>query len=412
MNNRIAQFADKPLRLFIGLSMVSAILSAQAQIDIDPNQDKNTLIVNQTPNTDLQKQRQKLEQMESQFDAYHVEIGESSLQLASMLATEGYFKDAMQPIRRALHISRINHGLDSERQLPILELMHQTQAELNQIEDASHTLNRILHVYQQNYSENTAEIERQQRKIGAWHLSLYFSRERRNINDLVNAHRALDNAYQIYLATDNRPYDFELYGLLSTLNYELALTAKEINQTAQDIESFSIINQGVARLIIGAYRRGTAILENGLNQTLETGDNESMARAMLLYADWNQLFRKLRKARKYYIDAFHITSELEDQHPLKGAFDQPHKLPKFGVSLNSLSLEDKQIEIVELQHDVSAWGLSSNIDALVNTDTENSHKAARRAAIRIIRTSLYRPAIVDALPVESKAVKQYLAIEI
>ena len=352
----------------------------------------------------------QLRDLEGRFDAYDMSIGEMSLDLADRLAELGDTENALVAYRRALHIMRVNNGLDTDTQIPVLESIHNTQVEARLFEDAVTTLSRIYWVHLQNSNPNDPRLIDVLKRIGTWHLSAnYFTIDNKGLSHLIAAHGALAKAHSIS-QIQNQPYDFDLYNTLSMVNYSLALHVGNDAESSNAIDGSASSGETYAQLslISGAFRRGKALLQKGIEHARQSGNLENMVRATLLYGDWNQLFKKRYSARDMYALAYQLANQLDEGHSLQRTFERPQKLPYFDVDALEFTPDPIETFPIKLEFNVNGWGQSSDVLILDEKTRENRH--AHRTAIKSVRSAIYRPTLLDGQPIDFIGVKQTIVV--
>ena len=361
---------------------------------------------------DLARTRNQLAHLESIADAYDDGIGELSLELGALLARQGQTEEALSAYRRALHISRINHGLDAVLQLPVLEAMFDVQTKANRIESAGDTLSRIYRVHQQNYlPDDPATIEVLMR-IGIWHFSAYFFEiDRLGLTHLIKARKALGMAHTFSMA-GKQDYNFDLYNLLLMTDYGLASMANNSDAGNTDPVGFSGPSQSTINLLNSSFRRGKTLLEKGIQEAHESEHRESMVRALLLYADWNQVFNKRNRARKLYLAAYQAALELPEESMIRQSFNRPHRLPDFNSASLQFKPKDAETQMVYVKFDVDDRGFSRSVKILENAEQETIPPHVKRAARNTVRTAAYRPAIANGQLIDAKGVTQMIVVEL
>jgi len=376
----------------------------EASIELQPAEN--------TTNKDLIQTQNQLAYIEGLVDAYDDSIGELSLEIGTLLASEGKTEEALSAFRRALHVSRINNGLDSDLQLPVLEAILDLQTKTNQISSAGDTLNRIYRIHQANYlSTDPATIDALIR-IGIWHFSAYFFKiDGLSLTHLIKARRAFGLAHD-FSQDSEQGYNFDLYNLLAMTDHGLASIASSNESSSNDTSSFSGNGQVTVSLVTGSYRRGKLLLETGILDARKSENIDSLVRAILLYADWNQMFNKRNAARKLYIRAYETALKLPEESPLRQSFNHPHRLPDFNSTLLQFGPKDVEVEMVPVRFNVDKWGASTNIEILPKENEEKVANSVRRAARSTIRTVAYRPSIVNGQPIDSVGVTQTVIVEL
>lgn len=396
--------------LILAVPFYSPSLFAQPESTQQPEHQES---VTNTRNEDLIRTQNQLAYLEATADAYDSGIAELSLEIGNLLARQGKNDEALSAFRRALHVSRINYGLDSDLQLPVLEAILGVQTETNQIQSAGDTLNRIYRVHQENYPSTDPATINLLMRIGIWHFSAYFFKiDSLSLTHLIKARRALGLAHDFSRKSEQANYNFDLYNMLAMTDHGLAAVANSTDSNSSDAGNFTGSGPIATSMVSGSYRRGKLLLEDGIEEAQNSGDIASLVRATLLYGDWNQMFNKRHAAQKMYVQAYEVALSLPEGSPLRASFNRPHRLPDFNSAALAFGPKDVEIEMVPVVFDVDKWGASSNIKIQPKADGEKFAYPVKRAARTTVRSVSYRPAIVDGQPIDSIGVKQTVIVEL
>lgn len=360
---------------------------------------------------DLQMLRTELARIEAEFDAYNPAIAELSSDIGNRLAARGIYEEALVAYRRALHVLRINEGLDTEKQIPILESIVQTHYRGGEYEEAGESLERLSRLYSKTFDRMHPDMIPHLTSRGDWHLGAYHLGVGRNgLQHLIEAHNAFDRVADIQAAS-GMPYDPSLYSLLSSINYQMAVYAEHSQSTTFNSGEAQTPLSGLSNFAGNSYRRGKSLLERALHAAEQSENVSDEITALVQLADWEQLFRKRFSARDKYVAAYEKLQLLENEGELAGLFSQPRLLPDFELADRVQFPEGRQAAEVPVTMDVSAWGTSRNVKVVRDQDGENSSRA-ERLAVRTANSSMYRPAIMDGEPVRSENVSQTVVVRL
>lgn len=436
------------LRVLVVITVfyVPAQVTAQTLADEDdraegsPNSDTipETLTISFEEREEILLQIQsQLEHLESSRDAYDIGISELSLELGAHYAELGYYEQSLEAYRRALHIARINYGLTSEQQLPILEQFLDLYEKAGHMDEAEFIFQKMLLIYQENYDPWSPAVASLYERIGSWHLAAYyFEIDEQPVSHLVSANTALSNAHYIGRAQRDYSYNFDMYNLLALTNWGLSTYYTGPGTNNDHSNSRPNLSREANMQISGAFRNGRILLEEGIEAALKTGDPENIARATLMYADWNQMFNRPRTARTHYLEAYNHIQQLAPDNPLKQSLSMPHALPNFDETEFSFRAQNKEYYEVPVAFDVSEWGrpqyVSIDDEAIENLEpsteitadepveqeeqlmtaeeVERQWEEATRKAMSTIRGTKFRPAIVDGQPSDYQNVKQIILV--
>lgn len=404
------------VRLFAIFLCLPSLASGQPETDVDQHSTNTEPLSTAeiSPNearTELARLGEELHRLEAEYDAYDPAIAELNLDIADRLAERGNFSDAIVAYRRALHVTRINEGLETDRQIPILERMVNTHQNLGEFELAIQHMDRLTTVYFKAYGEESPELIPHLEERGKWHLSAYHQGlGKSDLKHLVHAHNAYDQIREIREKL-GLGYDPELYGSLSAVNFSLAQYYGTAEESSSELGQFSNDAPSASGFAGNSYRRGKSQLELGLSQAKESTNPGDEVQALLLLADWDQLFKKRFSAREKYLEAYQMIAGLSPEHKLYGLFNKPRRLPDFDVSSIVSTRVKTDVTPVSLTMDITAWGVSRNIQ-VNNDEGKDKNRAAERSAVRSAYRTIFRPMIIDGLPVSTTGVSQTLIVPI
>src|SRR5690606_30797865 len=85
---------------------------------------------------DIENYEQVLEQLEYSGGAWSVELAEELEALGSLLYEQGEFEESIEVLERAVHVNRVNYGLYSPQQIPLVQRQIAGHIALNQWQEA------------------------------------------------------------------------------------------------------------------------------------------------------------------------------------------------------------------------------------------------------------------------------------
>ena len=390
-------------------------------LDPNANNASDSSLVSATASAAVTEIERALYQVESQFDAYDPSISELSQDLGARLAEIGQYPDALKAYRRALHVLRINEGLDSERQIPILENIVETHYKAGQAEEAGEVLERLSFVYNRNFGGLSPATIPLLLSRGNWHLSAAsYSAPNTTLRHLQEAFNAYSQVASISSA-HGLPYNNEVYEVLTTTTYQIALIGDAAQSKPARIQALSnrdLLRDSLAReqqnTGSSAYRRGKLQIKRAIAHAEASGDPEHKALALIQMGDWEQLFRKRFSAREHYLQAYEYAVMLEEDNELLALFDTPKRLPDFDTVDRLTANAGKNDQPLRVSLDVSPWGAARNAELVVDIDQPLGagprNLNAERRALRRAASSIYRPRIVDGAAVGATNVVQTVKI--
>jgi len=302
----------------------------------------------------------------------------------------GDLEQALRMYRRALHVVRVNDGLYSERQMPILRDLleaYRASGDIQALDDRYDYYFRLYGNGQPPYTEvrlraalaylrwqrEAVRLEiddDESRRI----LALYQLNE--SLLEAVAANSSLaPNWYRelvlsqlrnLYLLEDRFAPTVEQQGMAAAT----PLLADEWRQ-----EDFN--KKRLENMQRGSLSYGTALLQELISRTAGVGDPKELASVYLELGDWYQWHGNDRRAGEQYEQVVQILSQADRQDLLQQWLGQPVELPDNGAFWQSRPNDEPESRtVVKVRYDVSAKGRARNLQAVVS-DSGSGGKVAR-----------------------------------
>lgn len=378
----------------------------------------------------LENHRSAIEQKEFEVGPYDPELSEMIYGLGKTLQTGQRYDEAVTAYKRSLHLNRINNGVYSLTQAPMLRGIIESQIKQGLFKETAENYEQLLWIHVKTYGRDDPRLIPLLNEISQWHLNSYSQTGRRvdafHLEAAFNLYSAAIQLSSEHLGPDN----FELIPLLSSL----AITSYYYAVHQQLYPEFSDIGSPVPfgyRSFGSAgndmLRRGSYYLHgrSAHNRILSIlTDNpaatpQDKANAYADLGDWYQLFGRHRQAIDAYQEAHKIMEGSQQKDTVLSAlFSTPRMLPKLesrqvssdtspANTLNNdattLSLEYATApdHYVNLSVDVTPQGIPKNLQ-IQEVHPEGSSDLGRWAK-QTIRTRRFRPRFEGGLPVLTNA---------
>nr|WP_255771608.1 hypothetical protein [Microbulbifer guangxiensis] len=367
------------------------------------------------PSEVVDSYRERIEEMEAQYGAYGAGIDEQLVGLATALQRNGAHEEAISEFRRAMLINRVNEGLYSLNQVPMIENMIESQIALNQWEDANDNQQYLYWLHARNYGENDPRMLPVIDSLSRWHLQAYKEEKGGTLFEhLISAtdlySLAVDIITNNFGANDLRLVE-ALRGLKAT-NYYLATykgepqepvvvnanfgggpdmdAARRTKLDHYKLNSFSSGKQAIAR-IVDVYQKNPQ------------SPPAASAKAKVELGDWYMMFNKWHSARETYGEAYQaLWDNGATNQEIDAIFGRPAALP----ALPMLE-EDRQglaDAYVTVSYDVTAFGKVRNIEIL---HAEPADDVGMRSRVRnALKRAKFRPRFENGEPVETTGIVQ------
>ncbi len=355
-----------------------------------------------------------IRELESREGAYGAALPESLLSLGLLLQSRGRHKDALSLFKRGVHLVRINQGLQSAAQIPLLRGQVQSHIALGEYELADERQEYLYRVQTYNFKSG-AELTAAYLQHAQWQLDAFVLQvDKRGHVRLMNTaeyySRARDEVSQREGATSANLYE-PLIGLLRT---QYLIQGHVIDSSALSGPSSPNLNQ--ERYRFARYRlnaddvaRDTIARLGQLKRgTLDPQFRALAARIML--GDWLLWTGQRQEAMASYSASVEELAKLPAAQPLLEAMAQePTPLPDLG-DLHGLpeAVDEAGDDVVRLSFDVTPEGRVVNLDRLDDNDDLDG-KANR--LMRLLRRTPFRPRFEASEPVATHNLVRNFRIE-
>ncbi len=350
--------------------------------------------------------REAIAELEDAAGAYGEGLAEKLLGLGLSLQQQGRHAEAVSVFKRGVHLSRVNNGLYSGEQIPLLQSQISSHLALGDYETADERQTYLYRVQQRALDKGVLRAEalmqqaRWQRQAydlglgeyGFVRLLAMWDLYRMALTDIAD--REGDNSPNLLAP---------LYGMLQS-QYLIAGFQGETASGGFDTSAFGS-RQDDGRFNAyksTAYKRGRSVINAiyTLNQETTGGDKVAAAQDLVLMGDW-QFWHGMREgALETYRSAIMELAELDDaQQQTERLFGAPAPLPDLdGVRPLPPNASPDMADLL-LEFTVSPGGRVVDMTRL-DENLENESKANR--LMRQLRKTRFRPRFEGVEPVETE----------
>ncbi|NND67382.1 MAG: hypothetical protein HKN19_07335 [Halioglobus sp.] len=345
----------------------------------------------------------QVEALESAFGPYADGLDEPLGSLGRHYLATGELGRALEVFTRAMHIVRVNEGLDSQRQMPVLRAMLDTyrlsgdHAALDERYDYYYTM---LGAGEPPYTDVRLQAAlaylRWQREAlrlevdkNAGRRLLALLRHNENLIDNVARDDTLAPQWQAALALSQVKNYYLLQELVDepdpVYTSRHVAPIPEIGRTQRN----PVLDE-LERRRSGVRRLGASALENALLDLPQGTEPMLRARLLLALGDWYQWHGDLSSAKRYYAQTVSTLADGGREDLLLQWLGEPVELPDNGVFFQPAFGESVPAEHgVPLQFNVSASGRVTNVGLAGQAEPERKRDAQR--LLRRIRGTRFRP---------------------
>jgi hypothetical protein len=328
--------------------------------------------------------------------------------LARGLEASGKLSEANAVRERALHLARVNEGLNSPVQLPLLRSQLQSDRRRGDFETLDSRYDYYWRLLGRGQTPLTPlrftaalEYQRWQREALRRRLDAGVSERMSQLLELGT--ELLDT---LQLSADLDPRQLREATLSQLRNYYLfaSLVQPPVESYSprsgfrqprflnEDIDGWDPQREKLENRRRGLRREGEELLGEQLERTSEP---QLRGELLLALGDWAQWWEDPDEALQAYSRCWDVMRESGQQALVASWFAEPRPLPDSGVFL---APEEPLISGVPMDVEVDARGRASG-DLLVDADT--LPRDARRLP-RLIRDTRFRPAMRDGVPVAQR----------
>lgn len=367
----------------------------------------------------LNRYLDEIKKIEIESGAYSNQLSEQLSGLGKVYQDIGQHDEAIEAFKRSAHISRINDGLYSLNQVPIVENMAESFVRRGQWKDASESKQYLLWLYHKNYEDGDQRLLPAINSLSHWFLSYHAMHYNSSTINLVSlADGMFKNSLRIirdnYGDTDIRSAD-AYKGLIQTNWYFRTMPTipglEYINSEFETIPSndLSMDPQRKQLDLVYVHRRSRREGMSAINGLIELyADNPEAppgaeAQAIVELGDWNLLFGDRHNAIDAYKEAQQKLSSNEHEEvrsQVNKLFGRPVALPNLPLLESIAGLESPEQPssgYVVAQFDVSKQGDVRNI-SILESMPENDISQRRKAKMSLSRVK-FRPRFVNGEPV-------------
>ncbi|MCZ6831652.1 MAG: hypothetical protein O7F73_19080 [Gammaproteobacteria bacterium] len=370
--------------------------------------------------------RSQVEAAELAHGPYSPLLGETLADEAIYLEQQGDHEAAINSLRRAVHVTRINDGLHSAMQLPLVRRLFDNYLAVGDLEMADDTQQYLYFLGTQSQQLLSPEKVAAALELANWRRQTWLVElHDRNLKRWYNSYQLIDDALDELQKQELEQAPLELLEPLSYaqlrhlyllgegefgLREELQLT---LNRSSADEanQQMSREERQLQHLQQGAYSLGRKLLEQLSQAHGQAGGRRGQARAELYLADWHIWHNRSTRAGEHYRQSWQLLGDPELHYLREEWFAEPMELPLDDVfHADSQLLPAGTVWVpVRLRFAVSAQGKPRDIETLALAE---QHEVLGYRIKRWLRAARYRPRVESGEPVASAVLeREYLVAE-
>ena len=388
-----------------GREYVRVVKSAAEEFPLPP--DPNEMSLSRGLSAPYQDQ---VEKMETTGGPYSENLAEPLAGLGALYEERGDYAKAIEAYRRALHVLRVNDGLRSTRQVPLLENLIEVYRTVGDAESLDDVYHYSFEIHGEGHPPYTEENIQMGLEYLQWQRDAYgviLGGRQQSQTRVMQAY--LLNQEILDTMAESRDFRFDWYRKLvqsQMLNLYLLLgedpieTAQAVGMPSGPLRGAEFRSEGYIQERIGVMQKtgervGRQLMQDLMAHGVDLESTEVAAFHREL-GDWYQWNGNLRRANAEYAIVESILREAQELDLLAEWFAEPVELP------DSLDLwrahprkKPRKLGIITLKFDVSSRGTIKNV--VVENPVEEFSGQANRVKF-LLRDTHIRPSFSDGEP--------------
>lgn len=337
--------------------------------------------------------------------------------LGGLQQQQGDHLAAIETLDRAVHVNRINSGLYTLEQVPVVEQLIQSYMALGNWEEADIYNRYLFHVQQKAYGPDDPRLIPVLDSMASWNIQAfnigYGDLRGIRLQESQIMLNAAARMVGVHFGKSDERFVSYLTNIahsayLVSINPELMMQRVQPEyRSAQQLLAQRLNEQG--QVLPPGFRTGERALLEIVEFYYDSGDDiYALAEAITNLADWYLMFDRRRGALMNYQQAWQILQTQENSEELtQRLFGRVVLLPSFTSSVETPMAfyqagEDTdalRFDYADLMFDVVETGIVRNVKHVsARTEANQAQLGKLRTSIR---TSRFRPLIVDGKPQRS-----------
>ncbi len=346
--------------------------------------------------------------------AWDMNLVEELSALGDLQQQQGDHLAAIETFDRAIHVNRINSGLYTLEQIPVVEQLIQSYMALGDWEQADIYNRYLFHVQQKAFGVDDPRLIPVLDRMATWNIQAFNIGYGELLGIRLREAQIMFNAAARMVGVHFGKGDERFVSYLKNIANSAYLVSRHPDLMMEiDRPEYRNMQQMLAqklneqrRVQAPGFRTGERALLEIVEYYMESGDDAyALAEAITNLADWYLIFERRRGALDNYELAWQVLQDEENSAELtQRLFGNVTPLPSFASSIETPSAfyqagdesEALNYDYADLMFDVTENGLVRNVKS-VSEETESNQ--AQLSKLRIAtRSSRFRPLIVDGKP--------------
>lgn len=356
----------------------------------------------------------RIEQEQWRSGPYGPGLTETLLNAANYLQSRGDYARVVPLLRRAVHVTRINDGLYSDLQLPLLQGLLDNYLRQGDLDGADEVQAGLFNLSRRNYQPGDIAYIKASVAYGNWQRKRWLLEpDPESSVRLYDNWRLLDRQMPVEasaplplaLLTSLIYAQLQFLYLVDASDFGLdqqteMMLGRQYSRSQQPPDLSQIHMQYLQKI---ANSRGRQRLELLIVQLAENGEPVAWAEAEKRLGDWHMWQGERRRAAEHYRKAWALLTAAGEEQQRGQWFDEPTELPAEEALYGGARAgwEAPESEPVTVEFTVSARGKAREIDTRIEDETR---KGASYRVSRLLRNTRFRPRLEAGEMVETTGV--------
>ena len=406
-------YVEAPVLVEDGVDPVMPLKARLASPELDPESDP---AFGQRSDS-IRRYNSAVTDIELDGGAWDGGLVEELASLGRLQQQQGNHIGAIQTLDRAIHVNRINSGLYTLEQIPVVEQLIQSHMALGDWEEADIYNNYLYHVQQKAYGFDDPRLIPVLERLATWNIQAFKIGHGSLLGIKLRQSQIMFNAAARMVDVHFGKADERFINYQRNIASSAYLAAKNPDLMSQIDKSEYRTRQQVfaeqmneqRQVQPSGFRTGERALLEVVMLYQEKGyGTYALAEAITHLADWYLIFGRRQSALKSYKLAWDMLQGLEDSEELtQQLFGSVTPLPAFGSSIEVpdafYRTEDGsqalRFDYADLTFDVTENGLARNVESISEETEDNQAQLGKlRNSTRSMR---FRPLVIDGEPQRS-----------
>ncbi len=338
---------------------------------------------------------------------YMPDLTDPLINLAHYHQVQEDVEDALEAYSRALHLVRVNEGLFSTQQLPILREMlalYRTVGDRRSLGNAYQYYYRVSKLGDLPLTPERLELSLEYLR---WERQLYASRVNGDERaPLLRAYQANQSMLESLVPTTDQELAWYVRLAMSQMRNLYLILGEEplpmgyASANTGNGMAVDAMNRQLAYIQLTAYSAGKKLLEKCIERT-QSSPSAELAALHLELGDWHQWNDQLRHAGKHYVRVVALLRDAGEEQLLSRWLDQPVELPdELDLWPVNGDRDAASQAVVVARYDVTSRGAVQRIQVSVQDEKDLSQAWRIK---RMLRDAHFRPRFSQGL---AEAVEQ------